>query len=518
MRILQNLFLFLLFSLSCVDAESVLKIGISTPVGALNPQGYGQNQMFAQNMVYEGLVKVSKKGEIVPSLATSWEIKDSKIYTFILRENVYFSNGERFNAKAVKKNFDSILKNRARHSWARLSYLIENVRILSDFKIEITLKTPYSAALSELALIRPFRFIAPSEIPDDLDLVKRNPKPIGTGPYKFEKSQKGIADIFIKNENYWDKNSYNGIYFDKIIMRHILDSTAKVIALKSGSIDIIYGLENIPLEVFNEFKGSSNFNTFVSPPISSIFLAINPSRAELSLREAIFYSIDKVALNKAVFYDTKNIANSLFYNLESNKTSIFDINKAKQILESSGYKIGNDKYYYKDSKRAELELMYEGDNPTQKAMSEILQNSLQNAGIYVKLSAREPSIYANLQGSANFDMCYSITWGAPYEPLIMLNAMKAGGHVFSIHKFLGDYKALNAAIDKVLESSVARDSKALDSKLLDSNIKDALNIIERDRIYIPLHYQTNRAIAKKNIKGINMGVSVFEIPFWEFYE
>ncbi|MWV61805.1 nickel ABC transporter, nickel/metallophore periplasmic binding protein [Helicobacter saguini] len=565
MRMLWNLFLLVLINVQILNAENVLKIGISSPVGNLNPQGYGQNQMFAQNMIYEGLVKVNKKGEIVPSLATSWDVKDSKIYTFILRENVSFSNGEKFNALAVKKNFDSILKNKSRHSWARLSGLIENVKILSDFKIEISLKKPYSAALNELALIRPFRFIAPSQIPADFDLIKARVKPIGTGPYKFEKSQKGVADSFIKNENYWDKNSYNGIYFDKIIMRHILESTAKVIALKSGSIDIIYGSESIPLEIFREFMSDKNFNTFTSSPNSSVFLALNPARIESNLRLAINFSIDKVALNKAIFYNDNNLANSIFYNFKDKKLDIsYNINKAKEILESSGYKIGNDKYYYKDYKKVQLELIYEGDNALQKAMAEILQNQLANIGISLKIAAREPSIYANLQSGANFDMCFSSTWGVPYEPLIMLNAMKAGGHVFSIHKFLSDFSALNNAIDNALESNIMesasldskklgnlqdskkldsktlKDSKVLsvrnsqdsksfkksnldskklqDSKLLDSNIFKVLNIIDNDRIYIPLYYQTNRAIAKKTIKGINIGVQIYEIPFWEFYE
>jgi len=158
------------------EKQNILKIATSTNVGVLNPQGYGTNQMFAQNMVYEGLVKTDENGNIIPSLATSWEIKNNgKSYVFYLRKNVLFSNGEAFNAGAAKKNLDSVMKNKKRHSWSELALLIKRTNVINDFCIELVLKRPYAPALAELGLIRPFRFIAPSEIPNDLDLIANNP-------------------------------------------------------------------------------------------------------------------------------------------------------------------------------------------------------------------------------------------------------------------------------------------------------------------------------------------------------
>lgn len=76
----------------------------------INPHLYG-GEMAAQNMVFESLVVNTEKG-IQPALAQSWDIsKDGKTYTFHLRENVTFSDGEPFNAKAVKMNIDAVVKN-----------------------------------------------------------------------------------------------------------------------------------------------------------------------------------------------------------------------------------------------------------------------------------------------------------------------------------------------------------------------------------------------------------------------
>ena len=96
-KILASL-LFILHT-TLLQADNVLRIAVSQNVGVLNPQGYNTNQMYAQNMIYEGLVKTDKKGNIIPSLAVSWHIKDSgKTYIFQLRENVKFANGELFDA------------------------------------------------------------------------------------------------------------------------------------------------------------------------------------------------------------------------------------------------------------------------------------------------------------------------------------------------------------------------------------------------------------------------------------
>ena len=82
---------------------------------------YSPNQMFAQAMVYEPLVKYSEGGQVIPWLAEKWEISaDGKVYTFTLRRDVLFSDGTPFDAGAVKKNVEAVLANSDRHKWLEL--------------------------------------------------------------------------------------------------------------------------------------------------------------------------------------------------------------------------------------------------------------------------------------------------------------------------------------------------------------------------------------------------------------
>ena len=127
----------------------------------LNPHNYA-GELYAQNMLYEGLVKINPEGEIIPWLAEKWEITDDgKSYTFFLRKDVVFSDGEKFNAKAVKANFDAIMDNKERHGWLESVRLFEKFEEVDEYTFRLTLKEPYFPMLTELGVIRPFRFISP---------------------------------------------------------------------------------------------------------------------------------------------------------------------------------------------------------------------------------------------------------------------------------------------------------------------------------------------------------------------
>lgn len=89
--------------------KKTLTISWNQDVGFLNPHAYLPDQFITQGMVYEGLVNYGENGEILPSLAESWDIsEDGKTYTFHLRKGVKFSDGSDFNAANVEKNFNSI--------------------------------------------------------------------------------------------------------------------------------------------------------------------------------------------------------------------------------------------------------------------------------------------------------------------------------------------------------------------------------------------------------------------------
>ncbi len=158
MKKIFKTFLMLIFSLlfivACGDKnkeetkgenteKKTLTISWNQDVGFLNPHAYLPDQFITQGMVYEGLVNYGENGEILPSLAESWDIsEDGKTYTFHLRKGVKFSDGSDFNAANVEKNFNSIFLNKERHSWFGLTNHIKSYRAVDENTFELVLDEP----------------------------------------------------------------------------------------------------------------------------------------------------------------------------------------------------------------------------------------------------------------------------------------------------------------------------------------------------------------------------------------
>ena len=158
--------------------------------------------MPAQGMVYESLVENTPDG-IKPLLAESWDIsEDGKTYTFHLRQDVKFHDGEPFNAEAVKQNIDAVQANAEKHAWDQLSTKITSVKVIDEHTMELTLSEAYYPALVELSMTRPYVFISPKDFKDDgtKDGVSGFH---GTGPYKLTAHKVEENATFEANEHYW---------------------------------------------------------------------------------------------------------------------------------------------------------------------------------------------------------------------------------------------------------------------------------------------------------------------------
>ncbi len=147
----------------------------------------------------------------------SWtHSEDGKTWTFTLRDDVKFSNGEPFDAEAAAENFRAVLDNRQRHAWLELANQIVDVKALNKTELQITLKSAYYPFLQELALPRPFRFIAPSQFKNH-ETMNGIKAPIGTGPWILQESKLNQYDVFVRNENYWgEKPAIKKITFNVI--------------------------------------------------------------------------------------------------------------------------------------------------------------------------------------------------------------------------------------------------------------------------------------------------------------
>lgn len=488
--------------------NETLHFAVSKNVGPLNPHLYSPNEMFAQDMVYEGLVKFGEQGEILPWLASSWSISDDgKSYKFKLREDVVFSNGEKFNAAAVKANFDAILANRKRHAWLELANIIADYKVLGEFEFELTLANAYEPTLRELSLIRPFRFIAPGAMMDG-DTKDGIKAPVGTGVWKLTQSKQGVSDTFEANEKHYDAKPQ----IKKIIAKVIPEPNTKVIALKSGEVDLIYGGEQIPLDSFNELK--KEFGSATSKPLFTLVIALNSNKFptdSLNVRKALNLAIDKNLIMEKIFFATQQGADFLFdRSLQNTDISAapykFDLTAANELLELDGWKMGADKIRYKNGKRLEVELVYIGGNAVHKAIGEVLQAYFKKIGVALNLKADESTIFYKKQKTGDFNGIFNSTWGAPYDPQAFLASMRLPSHAdYQAQLGLKDKKEIDEKISKILSSLDANERRTL--------TLEVLGRFHDEAVYIPITFETNKAVWTRELHGVSMGNIQYHIPF-----
>jgi nickel transport system substrate-binding protein len=493
-------------------APDVLTTAWPVNVGPLNPHLYTPDQMFAQSMVYEPLVKYQADGSVKPWLATSWRHSaDGKTWLFTLRSDVKFSNGEAFNAHAAAENFRAVLDNRPRHAWLELANQITRVRALSASQLEITLKSAYYPFLQELALPRPFRFIAPSQFKNG-ETLHGIKAPVGTGPWVLTATKLNQYDVLERNEHYWGAKPK----IRQIIIKVIPEATTRAVALETGDIDLLYGNEGVlALDTFARFRDNPAYRTRLSPPVETVMLALNSARApthELAVREALNYAVNKQSLVDNVLYGTQQVADTLFapsvpYANIGLQPRRYSPPQARALLEQAGWRLTpNSDIRYKNGQPLQVELSFISTDAAGKSMAEIIQADLRQVGVEVILNGEEESAIYARQRDGRFGMIFNRTWGAPYDPHAFISAMRVPSHAdFQAQRGLADKPIIDKAIGEVLVTTDTTRRQAL--------YRDILTRLHRDAVYLPISYVPLMAVAKPELGVIPFAPVAAEIPF-----
>lgn len=291
---------------SAFAEESTLTFANYRDIRDLNPHLYG-GEIFAQNLIFEGLVHLGDNGVLEPWLATSWSTsEDGKTYTFKLRDDVTFSDGTKFDANVVKANFDALLDNANRHTWLESIRLMveveksgkESVRVVDNNTIEVEFAESYYPFLVELGVTRPFRFLSPKCFKDGTTKDGTNCY-VGTGSYVLTDNVVDQRATFERNENYWGEKPQ----VDKIIAKVIPDNQSRLLSLRSGEVDMVYGLQLISAQSFKQFEKDPRFGTNLSDPVSTRMLILNSASESLSdtrVRQALSHLTNKAIMLSAL--------------------------------------------------------------------------------------------------------------------------------------------------------------------------------------------------------------------------
>jgi len=246
-------------------------------------------------LIFSSLVQYDKEGKLVPDLAENYEVSDDHlIYTFHLRQNVKWHDGETFNADDVIFTVASIQDVQFKSPLNRKFQGVKAEKV-DDYTVKFILKEPYASFLNLLTF-----GILPEHLwynipPANADLNELNKKPIGTGPWKFDNLKKDKSGV-IKSYTLSTFDKYYGKkpYLSKLTFKFYGDNLSAIEALKNQNVD---GIGFLPLEYKDELKKHKNIvlHQLRQPQYAAIFF--NQSKNTLLqvdyIRKALALALDK---------------------------------------------------------------------------------------------------------------------------------------------------------------------------------------------------------------------------------
>lgn len=390
--------------------------------------------------LFEGLT-VSTSDGFKPGIAESWDVsEDGKTYTFHLRDDAKWSDGDPVTAKDFE------------YSWRRIcdpDYASEALQAITDYVVggqeyfdgtgsyddikataiddytfEVALKnvTPYFPQLVANDVYLPIKKDVVEAAGEGWE--KKPETCVSNGPFMLEEYQVGSHFLFKKNPNYYDADSVKLAGIKAVI---ITDDNTAYQAYQAGEIDV---MDNLPSEQIPQIVAEDP-NVIVSADTGAQFMNFNVDKAptdNVHVRKAIAYAIDRKQIVEQVLKDGSVPASGFiaptcqktdggsFRTMESDgyPAEEYGINPrqanveaAKQELAEAGYPDGKD--------FPALEITYANNDRNKKTCEAIQQMLEDNLGITVTLRAEESSVFTSTKNKGDYQMATGGWTNSPYD-------------------------------------------------------------------------------------------------------
>ena len=314
-------------------------------------------------LIYSGLFKYDKDGNVVPDLAESYSISDDqKEYTIILKKNVTWQDGKPLTAQDVFFTYN-ILQDSAYKSPLRQSLTGVSARVKDDYTIVFSLSNPYVGFLDNLTIGILPKHIWEDIAPEKFALAEYNLHPIGSGPYMFSDLQKDADGNILTFKLIAFKNYYDGApYISKMTFNFYPDDGTLIDAYNKKEVQ---GIASIPPQNVKDIKNikSTNINQLVIPRYFAVFFNQTKSvvLADDNVRKALDASVDRQEIINNVLNGEGVALNSPFFSQMKgykDKDMQIDISQASKVLDDAGWKMNsNENVREKNGTKLEFELV-----------------------------------------------------------------------------------------------------------------------------------------------------------------
>jgi peptide/nickel transport system substrate-binding protein len=382
-------------------------IAISNDPGGLNPAITTQGGVhLVTASIFSGLVGLDFSLKPVPDLATSWEVStDGQRYTFHLAPNATFHDGRPVTSADVRFTFEQLLLKYHSRTRTSIGDKLRAITTPDAHTVVFEFATPYAAFLQLIDVAN--APVMPKHLYENTDPLTNpyNIKPIGCGPFRFVRWNKGDYVELRRNESYFKTGQP---YLDRVVFKVMPSAANAAIALENGELDFL--MNPAPLDVARlrqrpdiiiTDKGRQAYATVET-------MVPNLTRAPLSdlkVRQAIAHAIDRQFIVDKVQFGqaraaTGPVSSLLAWACNPNVTKYeHDLARANQLLDEAGYKRAA------DGVRFHLKMLSASG---WAKTAEVLRDQLREAGIALDLQPLEFSaMVEQTYIKKDFDLSFS---------------------------------------------------------------------------------------------------------------
>ncbi|MBO1172575.1 peptide ABC transporter substrate-binding protein [Lactobacillus delbrueckii subsp. lactis] len=504
-------------SSSASKDKQVLKLSATAPLDTIDiskATGYGQT-----GNVFESFYRLGKNGQPAAGLAKSGTVsKSGKTWTFKLRSNAKWSNGEKITAQDFVYSWRRTINPKTASPYAYIFSGIKNADEIIAGK-----KSPSSLGIKALnqetvqvKLNRPIAYFKvlmayPLFGPQNEAFIKKTGKKYATsskymlysGPFKIT-GWKGTNDTwsFVKNNQYWDKQA---VKLSKISYQVVKTTNTGYQLYQQGKLD----LTPLSSEQVKQLKKNKDFKTY---PYSYVaFLAYNfqakdatvkKALSNKNIRLALSLSLDRKILTSKVFGDgssvpTGFVASGLAYD-PANKE---DFAKEQKVANTVDYNEKLAEKYWKTGlnelglKKLNLTLLASNESTNADALTQYLQSQWTKvlSGINVKVNSI-PSKNAHTKASSgDFDI-YVSGWGGDFsDPMTFMQILQKGTS-YNYGKWN------NAEYNRLIKKALTTDANDVNKRWQD--LVKAAQVANADQAVSPIYQQTTAYLQNSKVKGI----------------
>src|SRR5437016_5648413 len=492
----------------CRRRSSTFVVALSDNLKTIDPIGSPSVDAASErvrSLMFNSLVKKDEKFDYVPELAASIQrSEDGLTFTFVLRDGVTFHDGRSFTSADAKYTLDTVLTNSFAKSASffegagasRTAY-VKSVEAPDAHTLVIQLNKQWTGLLPNLVPI--------AMIPKD-SYESQKTHPLGTGPFKFKTydSSQQVVDMEA-NTAYWDGPPR----IPSLRVRVISDSNAMQAELRSGRVDIaplptslspdaIQALSQDPILSVHKFAGS-NLN----------LLTFNTTEAPLDnvkVRQAIAYAIDREGMIRDLVQGQGKIAHSILpeesWAYTQGQTYRFDPAMAKKLLDEAGFRDPDgDGPQMRFAKPIIFRIS--GSSASARQYAGVIQNYLKDLGIPVSIETSELNVLFESLRRGQFQMTYGQWVGGNQDPIFYRDLFASSEIPTETRASRNRSRYKNPELDQILSEAADTYDHAKAQPLY----AKAQEIVSREVPVVPLWYQANMVIAKKNVGNVHVNAS-----------